>query len=299
MKEEIPVLHVIDGNNFANRAYHAPGKQLKHKGKPIGTVYRFFNMLNKQIKDHGIKHLAVAFDIPTQDTFRFHMVVDWHAENNVPFDKEAAYKAGRSKNPVKRKELPPQIELIRELCIELGIVTLKGNKKNPYEADDYIGSVAALGNRTMIHSNDKDFIQLMKEFKVKLQRPKNLLSRSMIKEEYGVEYWQFLDFLALAGDSVDNIPHVKGVGSKTIAGLLEQYGSIGMIVKSKDEVKGVMGKALRGEVYCPDLKLCYKLAKIKIDCPVPKKLSAYKFSRDSNVIRAIKKEYKFQSFLGG
>ena len=207
-------LHLIDGSAYIFRAYHAlPPLTRKSDGLPIGAVSGFCNMLQKFVEDNAgpnaPTHVAVIFDKGSH-TFR-----------NDLYD---LYKANREAMP---EDLRPQIPLTRRATEAFNIAC---KELEGFEADDIIATLAcqarAAGGRVTILSSDKDLMQLVGDGVDMLDPMKNKrIDREGVMEKFGVGPERVVDVQALAGDSVDNVPGAPGIGIKTAALLINEYGS--------------------------------------------------------------------------
>ena len=220
-------LYLVDGSGYLFRAYHAlPPLTRKSDGLPTGAVSGYCNMLWKLLEDmkgpDAPTHLAVIFDAG-EKTFR-----------NAIYD---GYKANRPPPP---EDLVPQFPLVRDATRAFGVscVELAG-----YEADDLIATYARLarsaGARCTIISSDKDLMQLVVDGQVELlDTMKNRrLASAEVLEKFGVAPDKVIHVQALAGDSVDNVPGVRGIGIKTAADLINQYGDLETLLSRASEIK--------------------------------------------------------------
>ncbi|SFS88348.1 DNA polymerase I [Sulfitobacter marinus] len=219
-------LHLIDGSAFIFRAYHAlPPLTRKSDGLPIGAVAGFCNMLHRYVEGNtgpdAPTHAAVIFDKGSH-TFR-----------NEMYD---LYKANREAMP---EDLRPQIPLTRTATEAFNIAC---KEKEGYEADDIIATLAvqarAAGGRCTIISSDKDLMQLVGDGVEMLDAMKNrTIDREGVFEKFGVYPERVVDVQALAGDSVDNVPGAPGIGIKTAALLINEYGDLDALLKRAEEIK--------------------------------------------------------------
>jgi len=219
-------LHLIDGSAFIFRAYHAlPPLTRKSDGLPIGAVSGFCNMLQRYVEDNNgpdaPTHVAVIFDKGSH-TFR-----------NDMYD---LYKANREAMP---EDLRPQIPLTRQATEAFNIAC---KEKEGYEADDIIATLAvqarAAGGRVTIISSDKDLMQLVGGGVEMLDAMKNRrIDREGVHEKFGVYPERVVDVQALAGDSVDNVPGAPGIGIKTAALLINEYGDLDALLERASEIK--------------------------------------------------------------
>ncbi|WP_428540633.1 DNA polymerase I [Profundibacter sp.] len=219
-------LHLIDGSAFIFRAYHAlPPLTRKSDGLPIGAVAGFCNMLYKQVEANkgpdAPTHVAVIFDYSGK-TFR-----------NEIYDK---YKANRPPAP---EDLVPQFPLTRDATRAFNIAC---HEVEGYEADDIIATLSkqarAAGGRCTIISSDKDLMQLVGGGVEMLDAMKNKrIGVDGVREKFGVGPERVVDVQALAGDSVDNIPGAPGIGIKTAALLINEYGDLENLLEHAEEIK--------------------------------------------------------------
>ena len=219
-------LHLIDGSAFIFRAYHAlPPLTRKSDGLPIGAIAGFCNMLHRYVEGNtgpdAPTHAAVIFDKGSH-TFR-----------NEMYDQ---YKANRDAMP---EDLRPQIPLTRDATIAFNIAC---KEKEGFEADDIIATLAVqarkAGGRCTIISSDKDLMQLVGDGVEMLDAMKNkTIDRKGVFEKFGVYPERVVDVQALAGDSVDNVPGAPGIGVKTAALLINEYGDLDALLERAGEIK--------------------------------------------------------------
>ncbi|SHF55260.1 DNA polymerase I [Litoreibacter ascidiaceicola] len=219
-------LHLIDGSAFIFRAYHAlPPLTRKSDGLPIGAVAGFCNMLQRYVEGNNGSdaptHVAVIFDKGSH-TFR-----------NDMYD---LYKANREAMP---EDLRPQMPLTREATIAFNIAC---EEMEGFEADDIIATLAVqardLGGRCTIISSDKDLMQLVGGGVEMLDAMKNkVIDVEGVEEKFGVGPNRVVDVQALAGDSVDNVPGAPGIGVKTAALLINEYGTLEELLDRAEEIK--------------------------------------------------------------
>ncbi len=246
MSQSSPFI-LVDGSSYLYRAFHVMPDLTNSKGRKTGTIYGVVNMLRKLLKDYKPSHIAVVFDAKGK-TFRD----DLYAE----------YKANRPPMP---DELREQIEPIHTIVKAMGLPLLV---IDGVEADDVIGTLAQQateqGIETVISTGDKDMAQLVNEHVTLINTMSNTVTDvQAIQDKYGITPDRIIDYLALMGDKVDNIPGVPSVGPKTATKLLQQYGSLEGVIEHADEVKGKLGEKLREAA--ADLPLSYELATIKLD----------------------------------
>lgn len=248
--EKLKLLILVDGSSYLFRAYHALPPLTNSQGFPTGAVYGVINMLRKLINDYPSDYIAVIFD-PKGKTTRH----DWYP----------AYKAHRPTMPV---ELQGQIEPLHRIIEAMGLPLII---KEGIEADDVIGSIACqakkMGFQVVISTGDKDMAQLVDESVTLINTMNNtLLDRVGVEKKFGVRPDQIIDYLALIGDPVDNIPGISKVGPKTAAKWLTSYGSIEGIIKNSDKISGKIGEALRAGI--GQLALSQKLVTIDQHLPL-------------------------------
>lgn len=245
-EEKRKKLVLVDGSSYLFRAFHGL-PPLVANGHPTGAIYGVLNMLRKLVQDEQPDRIAVVFDAKGK-TFRNDLYAD--------------YKANRPPMP---DDLRIQIEPLHEIIRAQGfpLVIIEG-----VEADDVIGTLAveakAQDFNVLISTGDKDMAQLVNERVTLINTMNNLvMDRAMVEEKFQVTPEQIIDYLALMGDSSDNIPGVPKVGPKTAAKWLKQYGSLEQIMQHADEFKGKIGENLRDSLEF--LPMSYQLATIKCD----------------------------------
>ncbi|MEU3274535.1 DNA polymerase I [Saccharomonospora sp. NPDC006951] len=235
---DTPRLLLIDGHSMAYRAFFAvPADRFRTStGQVTNAVFGFTSMLINLLRDENPTHLAVAFDV-SRKTFRSEAFAD--------------YKANRSTTP---DDFKGQVELIKEILAALVIPSLA---KEGYEADDLIATLTtqaeAQGYEVLICTGDRDALQLV-DGSVTVLYPRKGVSDlvrfdpAAVEDKYGLTPAQYPDFAALRGDPSDNLPGIPGVGEKTAAKWIKQFGSLGDLVDRVDEVKGKVGDALRAHI---------------------------------------------------
>jgi DNA polymerase I len=240
-------LVLVDGSSYLYRAFHAMPNLTNSRGDPTGAVYGVTNMLRRLLADYDPLFVAVVFDAKGK-TFR---------DDLFP-----QYKANRPPMP---DELSAQVESIHDIVQALGLPLLQVEQ---VEADDVIGTLARhaarSGMRTLISTGDKDMAQLVDAYVTLVNTMSDTVyDPAAVADKFGVPPECIVDLLALVGDSVDNIPGIAGVGPKTAAKWLRQYGSIDGIVAHAGEIPGKAGESLRGGL--ATLPLARALATIKCD----------------------------------
>ncbi|HEY9111363.1 MAG TPA: 5'-3' exonuclease H3TH domain-containing protein [Rhodanobacteraceae bacterium] len=253
-------LYLIDASMYVFRAWHSmPNVFFDTDGAPVNAVHGFARFLLDFVERTRARHAVAAFDIALTSSFR-----------NAIYP---AYKANRDPAP---PELKRQFEYCRELAAAFGLAVLADAA---YEADDLIGSVLAAmrahGLRSVIVSADKDFGQLLDQDVEQWDYARGLRwGAAGVPARLGVEARQVVDFLALTGDAIDNIPGVPGIGPKSAAALLAHFGSLEALLARIDEVpflrlRGAASLAAKLRAHAEQARLSRRLACIALDAPVP------------------------------
>jgi DNA polymerase-1 len=217
--------HLVDASPYIFRAYFSLPSSLRSPGgQPINAVYGFASFLLKLREAERVENLAVAFDRSLTSSFRNEMLPSYKAQRELP-----------------EAELEAQLDACERLTRSLGIPTLISDR---YEAEDLLAGLCrvlvAEGHEVVLVSADKDLMQLVTDQVSLLDFARDeRYGPAEVRAKFGVEPVQITDFLGLAGDSVDNIPGVAGVGAKTAAALLAHFGSIEGIYARLDEVAGL------------------------------------------------------------
>jgi len=224
-----PTLLLVDGSSYLYRAYHALPDLRNSAGEPTGAVYGVLNMLRRLLADYKADFLACVFDARGR-TFR----EDLYAE----------YKANR---PAMPDDLAAQIEPLHAAIRALGWPLIM---EDGVEADDVIGTLAEeakrAGMRVIVSTGDKDLAQLVDERVSLVNTMSNeTLDVAGVQAKFGVPPERIVDYLALVGDAVDNIPGVDKVGPKTAAKWIAAYGSLDGVIANADAIGGVVGENLR------------------------------------------------------
>ncbi|QBQ54341.1 DNA polymerase I [Nitrosococcus wardiae] len=241
------VLILIDGSSYLFRAFHALPPLTTSKGQPTGAVYGVINMLRKLLDAYQPQYVAAIFDAKGK-TFRDELFEQYKA-HRPPMPEELAC------------QIPPLHDLIQALGLPL--LCVEG-----VEADDVIGTLAQQASdqhlETLISSGDKDLAQLVNH-QVSLVNSMNRskLDPAGVKAKFHVFPEQIIDYLALVGDPVDNIPGIPGIGPKTAAKLLDQYHDLDQIMAHAQEIKGKVGENLR--LHLAQLPLARQLATVRRD----------------------------------
>ncbi|MEO0363956.1 MAG: DNA polymerase I [Pseudomonadota bacterium] len=241
-------LLLVDGSSYLFRAFHALPPLTNSSGEPTGALHGVLNMLNKLVREVEPDYVGVVFDAPGK-TFRDDMFAD--------------YKAQRPPMP---DDLRSQIQPLLDIVVAMGLPLLR---VSGVEADDVIGTLAVQaadqGIRTVVSTSDKDMAQLVREGVTLVNTMSDTtLDRAGVKDKFDVWPEQIIDYLALVGDSADNIPGVPRVGAKTAAKWLAAYDSIDGIREHADEIKGKVGESLREHM--DTLPMYQALTTIKLDC---------------------------------
>lgn len=247
-------LVLVDGSSYLYRAFHAFPPLTNRNGEPTGAMYGVLNMLKSLISQVNPSHIAVVFDAKGK-TFR-----------------DELFEQYKSHRPPMPDELRAQIQPLHAIIKALGIplISIEG-----VEADDVIGTLAVQaakdGKDVLISTGDKDMAQLVNDHIMLINTMNNtLLDREGVIEKYGIPPELIIDFLALMGDSADNIPGVKGVGEKTALALLQGIGSLKQIYENLDQIatlsfRGAKNFAPKLEAEKANADLSYLLATIKTD----------------------------------
>ncbi len=245
-------LLLVDGSNFLFRAYHAMPNLTTKSGQPTGAIRGMIVMLSKLMKQFNPQFMGVVFDA-SGETFRHQLYNE--------------YKAHRPPMPDDlREQIAPLHEIIRLMGLPLIIQT-------GIEADDVIATLSIQAQSqnvsVTIASSDKDLAQLVNEQVILYDGMKELsLDRQGVFDKYGVYPEQIRDLLALMGDKSDNIPGVDGVGPKTAAKWLNQYGSLENLIQSADEIGGKVGEKLRASLTLIPLSVQLTTLHTTADLPV-------------------------------
>ena len=271
---------LVDGSSYLYRAFHAlPGLKSPKTGEPTGAIYGVLNMLHKLATDYKPAALACVFDAKGK-TFR---------------DAEySEYKANRTPMP---DDLGVQVAPLHEAVRALGwpMLIIEG-----VEADDVIATLAERakhdGWRTVISTGDKDFAQLVDERVTLVNTMSNeLLDVEGVKKKFGVAPEKFLDYLALIGDQIDNIPGVDKVGPKTACRWIEKYGSLEGVLAHADEITGLAGENLRKmRDWLPKARA---LLTIKRDVPLSIEVAELELKPDRARQREQYERFGFKSWL--
>ncbi len=275
-----PPLVLVDGSSYLFRAFHAMPNLSTSSGFPTGAIYGVINMLRRLGNDFGGSPIAVVFDASGK-TFR-----------NDIFPE---YKANRPPMP---DELRQQVKPIHDIIDAMGIPLLV---VPDVEADDVIGTLAAQATatrrRTVISTSDKDMAQLVGEYVTLVNTMSDTaLDRDGVFEKYGVHPEHIVDYLALMGDSVDNVPGVPKVGPKTAAKWLNSFGSLDTLIERADEVRGKVGENLRASIEMLPVSRTLTTIRRDVDLPVAIGDLATKAS-DEDALRSLFEQFEFKAWI--
>ena len=273
-----PTYVLVDGSSYLFRAYYALPDLRNSKGEATGAIRGVISMIKKLEKDFPESLVVVVFDAPGR-TFRDDLYED--------------YKANRSSTPDDLKE---QIQPIKDLVVAMGfpLICMEG-----VEADDVIGTYALLaskaGQTVIISTGDKDMAQLVNQSVTLVNTmTETMMDRDGVIEKFAVPPELIIDYLALMGDTVDNIPGVPKVGPKTAAKWLNEFGSLESLIDRATEIKGKVGENLRNSL--EQLPLSKALTTIKTDVEVP--ISLKDLKRDPADRDLLLKEFGRLEFKG-
>ncbi|TFH75486.1 DNA polymerase I [Gammaproteobacteria bacterium LSUCC0112] len=273
-------LILIDGSSYLFRAYHALPPLLSSKGQATGAIKGVISMIRSLKKDYPDSPVAVVFDAKG-DTFRNEIYKD--------------YKAHRPPMP---DDLRSQIEPIHQIIRAMGLplLVIPG-----VEADDVIGTLAAQAlhqhRDTLISTGDKDLAQLVNQHVTLINTMTGeKLDPAAVEVKFGLPPSRIVDFLALTGDKVDNIPGVPGVGPKTAVKWLQEYGSMEGVIENAHLITGKIGEKLRDNL--DSLRLSYELATIKLDVALEVSLQELiPSSEDQPQLLALFSELEFRGWV--
>ncbi len=275
-------IYVIDVSGYLFRAFYALPPMSNHKGQATSALYGFVRAMMKLVADFSPEYVVAVFDGPDGKKSRTAIYPE--------------YKAKRQKIP---EDLPQQIDEAERFCALYGIPTLV---EEGVEADDTIGSVTKWAEKNdfevFLCSSDKDLGQLINQHVVMLQTHKDnaIIDEKGVQEQWGVHPEQMVDYLAIVGDSSDNIPGVAGLGPKSASDLLEKYGTLKGVYQHLDEIKGKKGELLQQHKELAFLS--YKLATINTAVAVPKTPLAYaRKPSDEAALDAFFEEMNFRTLI--
>jgi DNA polymerase-1 len=275
-----PDLVLIDGSSYLYRAFHALPPLSNSAGQPTGAVHGVLSMLLKFLREFEPPHIGVVFDAPGK-TFRDELF--------------AEYKAHRPPMP---DDLRLQTEPVLEAVEALGLPLLR---IAGVEADDVIGTLAcraaSAGQQVLISTGDKDMAQLVNEHITLVNTMSGtVLDRAGVKAKFDVFPEQIIDYLALVGDSSDNIPGIDKVGPKTAAKWLNKYGTLDALLANADQIEGKVGDNLRAGL--TTLALSRQLAAIRCDLELPlDDAGLVRRAADTARLRALYRRLELRSLL--
>ena len=274
-----PKFLILDGHSLAYRAFHAlpPENFVTSAGQHTNAVYGFLSMMINVIKEQQPTHIAVAFDL-SRETFR---------------TKEySEYKATRSASP---PEFKGQVEIVKQLleALNIPVVTVPD-----YEADDILATLAHHSSIPVrILTGDRDSFQLIENDTLILYPRKSindlaLMDDAAVQEKYGVPANKYRDLAALVGETSDNLPGIPGVGPKTAAKWIVQFGGVEEILASRDSISGKVGEALRENV--ENVERNYRLNKLVDTLEISTDLADYVHrSYDQSAVHALLDSLEF------
>ena len=278
-KSEKPLV-LVDGSSYLYRAFHGMPSLTNSRGEPTGAIYGVVNMLRSLLREVEPEHIAVIFDAKGK-TFRD----DMYSE----------YKANRAPMP---NELRSQVEPIHEIVKAMGLPLMI---VDGVEADDVIGTLCvqatAAGMKTLVSTGDKDMAQLVNDSVTLINTMTNVVSDPAgVEEKFGVRPDQIIDYLALVGDKVDNVPGVNKCGPKTAVKWLTEHGDLETVMANADSVKGKIGEYLRESL--EQLPLSKELVTIKCDVELDKTPEGLQRTiPDSEHLRELFAQYEFKTWL--
>lgn len=274
-------LILVDGSSYLFRAYHAPPHLTNSKGEATGAIYGVVNMLKSLVKQYSPSHMVVIFDAKGK-TFRNDMYSEYKA-NRPPMPDDL------------RSQIAPLHDIIRAMGFPL--ISIEG-----VEADDVIGTYAKIATEqqrpVLISTGDKDMAQLVNEHVTLINTMTDSISDpASVEEKFGVKPARIIDYLALMGDKVDNIPGVEGCGPKTAVKWLQKYGTLQGVIDNAHEIKGKIGEKLANALN--HLPLSYELATIKLDVELDTELEKLKLQQaDKDKLIELYGACEFRRWLG-
>jgi len=272
-------LILVDGSSYLYRAYHAMPNLSNADGEPTGTIYGVVNMLRKLLQEYEPEQMVVVFDAKGK-TFRDDMYPEYKA-NRPPMPEDL------------RQQVAPLLEIVQAMGLPL--LQISG-----VEADDVIGTLAeqATVNKqnVVISTGDKDMAQLVNPYVSLINTMNNTtMDEQGVKEKFGVMPAQIIDYLALIGDTSDNVPGVPKVGPKTAVKWLDEYSDIDSIVSHADDIKGKVGENLRNSL--EQLPLSRQLVTIKCDVELGLDEQGLKIKHpDHNALLGFYKRFEFKTW---
>lgn len=277
-------LLLIDANSLIHRAYHALPPLTSPGGEPIGAIYGLSSMLLKILAEQKPDYVAGAFDTP-EPTFR-----------------DAIFEEYKAQRPELAEELASQISRAPELFEKFGIFSLK---KPGFEADDVIATLVESFKderdlKIVILTGDLDTLQLVEGDKIVVETPKKGVSDTVIydedrvRERYSLKPAELLDYKALVGDPSDNVRGVPGVGPKTAAKLIQEYGNLENMYANLDATDKLSQKIL---AHREGAYLAKKVLSLEMAVPLKAELEDLKFSPNKEKVAGYFAELGFQSLI--
>jgi DNA polymerase-1 len=276
-------LYLIDGNSYVYRAYYAIRELSNSKGFPTNAIYGFTNMLLKIIREKKPDSIVVSFDSP------------------VPTERHRIYEEYKAQRPETPRELVEQMPYIKKMISAFNISIFEAPG---YEADDLLGTLAkraaSEGIDVFIVTGDKDMLQLVNN-RVKIYDPMKdkVLDEEFVKEKFGVGPERITEFMALAGDAVDNIPGIKGVGEKTAKELLSEFESLDDLLNNTSRIRKDKLRLLVSE-NADIVRLSKKLATIDTSVPLDINIDIEEFrlrEPDWTSLLPLFREFEFGSLM--
>ncbi|MFZ4125079.1 MAG: 5'-3' exonuclease, partial [Rickettsiales bacterium] len=274
-------LVLVDGSGYIFRAYHALPPLTRKDGTPVGAVYGFTNMMLRLRENYADDHLVVIFDA-SRISFR-----------------QTIYPEYKAHRPPAPEDLVPQFALVREATKALGIPAIE---LADYEADDLIASYAEAakkqGMETLIISSDKDLMQLISEG-VKMRDPMKQkdIGLENVMDKFGVAPEKMTEVQALIGDSVDNVPGVPGIGPKTAAELINQFGTLENLLANLDQIKQPKRRESL-QAHAEAARISRQLVELKKDVPLPEPINdLHAKPLDLDVLLAFLTEQNFTTLI--
>ena len=281
MNMQAKKIFLIDGSSYLYRAFHAMPPLSTSSGLPTGAVKGVVNMLRNLRKENPNSHYLSIFDAKGK---------------NFRHDIYKEYKANRPPMP---EDLREQLSPLKEICNAMGMPVIEIPK---VEADDVIASLATLGSKQgipiVISSLDKDLMQLVDDPLIKMMNTMNnqIYDVSGVQEKFGVHPNQIIDYLAIVGDSSDNIPGVPKVGPKTAVKWLKEFKNLKGIIKNADSLTGVVGQNFRDSI--PDLDRNIELVTLKRDVDIGVSLeSLLKAKEDQGELNKLFTSLEFKTWI--
>ena len=281
MTDQPKHLFLIDGSGFLFRAFHALPPMTRDDGTPVNAVFGFTKMVMKLIDDTDADYIAVIFD-RARKTFRSEIYADYKANRPPPPD-----------------ELIPQFQLVRNATEAMNVPAID---MDGFEADDLIATyarqAAEAGAEVTIVSSDKDLMQLVTDKVTMLDAMKNrVIGHEQVVEKFGVGPDRVVDVQSLAGDSTDNVPGVQGIGVKTAAQLINEYGDLDSLLANAEEIK--QPKRRERLIEQADMaRISRELVRLDQNVPVTEAWESFAVkSPDPNVLLPFLREQKFRSLV--